>query len=38
MAIFLIIIVILLIYFKKNKLGLDLESIKKNNIVLVGYL
>jgi len=27
----------LLIYFKENKLGLDLGGVKKNNMALVGY-
>ena len=38
MAIFLIIIVILLAYFKGNKLGLNQGGTKSNNIILVGYL
>ena len=38
MAIFLIIMVILLAYFKQNKLDLDLRGVKNNNIVLIDYL
>jgi hypothetical protein len=38
MAILLIIIVILFIYFKGNKLGLNLRGNKKDSIVLIGYL
>jgi hypothetical protein len=38
MATLLIIMVILLVYFKGNKLGLNLGGNKKDSIVLVGYL
>jgi preprotein translocase subunit SecG len=38
MAILLIIIVILLTYFKGNKLGLNLGGNKKDSIVLIKYL
>jgi hypothetical protein len=38
MAILLIIMAMLLVYFKGNKLGLNLGGNKKDGIVLVGYL
>jgi hypothetical protein len=38
MATLLIIMVILLVYFKEKKLRLDLGGIKNNNIILIGCL
>ena len=38
MATLLIIMATLLVYFKEKKLGLNLEGVKNNNIILVGYL